>query len=83
MTAAVFVVGRRVGLDTLVSGMLDPCFIMRYRRVPRAPTTSGHVNPSLLQLMPARSRYVRRWRRHARRCHECAIIFRSLGLPIK
>ncbi len=83
MTAAALTGGRRIALDTLVQGMLDPCFIMLYRRTPSAPLTSGHVNPSLLQLMPPRSRYVSRWRRHARNCHQCAVVFQSLGLKVK
>ncbi len=82
MNAATLMAGKRVGLDALVRRMLDPCFVMLHRRVPKAATASGHVNPSLLQLMPPRSRFVRKWRRHAERCPQCAIVFRSLGLQI-
>jgi len=74
---------RRVGLDALVAQMVEPEFTMRYRRVPAMRERGGHVSPSMLAMQPFRSRYVRTWRRHARRCSECASIFRYLGFPLR
>jgi hypothetical protein len=36
----------------------------------------------MLALSPPRSRYVRRWRRHARHCLACANVFRYFGLSV-
>lgn len=74
---------RRVGLDALVAQMVKPEFTMRYRRVPLMRERGGHVSPSALAMQPLRSRYVRTWRRHARRCSECASVFRYLGFPLR
>jgi len=74
---------RRVGLDALVVQMVDPGFTTRYCRVPSTLERSGHVSPSMLAIQSARSRYVRRWRRHARRCPQCAATFRYLGLSLR
>jgi hypothetical protein len=74
--------GRRQSLDRLLERMADPGFVIRYRRVPSSRETSGHVSPALLAVSPPRSRYVRKWRRHARRCPECANAFRYLGLSV-
>ena len=73
---------RRVGLDALVAQMVKPEFTMRYRRV-LMRERGGHVSPSALAMQPLRSRYVRTWRRHARRCSECASVFRYLGFPLR
>lgn len=83
MIAATNLGHRRVGLDALVGQMADPGFGFRYRRVPLMRERGGHVSPSMLAMQPLRSRYVRTWRRHARRCSECAAIFRYLGFPIR
>jgi len=72
---------RRVGLDTLVARMTEPGFSIRFRRVPVVRERGGHVSPSMLALQPRRSRYVRTWTRHARKCPECAAVFRYLGFP--
>ena len=74
---------RRVGLDALVEQMADPGFGLCYRRVPLMRERGGHVSPSMLAMQPLRSRYVRTWRRLARRCSECATVFRYLGFPIR
>ena len=74
---------RRVGLDALVGRMMDPGFAIRHGRVPAMRERDGHVSPSMLAMQPLRSRYVRTWRRHARRCSECAGVFRYLGFPIR
>ena len=73
---------RRVGLDALVERMVDPGFTIRFRRVPAMRERGGHVSPSMLAMQPRRSRYVRTWSRHARRCPECAAVFRYLGFPV-
>ena len=73
---------RRVGLDALVEQMADPGFAIQFRRVPAMRERAGHVSPSMLAMQPRRSRYVRTWARHARRCPECAAIFRYLGFPV-
>jgi hypothetical protein len=62
--------------------MKDPLFVMRYRRVPSGRETDDHVSPTILALSSPRSKYARRWRRHARRCPVCAAVFRYLGTPI-
>ena len=58
----------RVGLDALVAQMADSGFATRFRRVPTMQERGGHVSPSMLAMQPLKSRYVRTWRRHARRC---------------
>ena len=75
--------GGRQSLDRLVAMLKEPGFRLRHPRRPSARTSSGHVNPNELALAPPRSRYVRRWRRHARRCPTCAEAFRYLGLSLK
>jgi hypothetical protein len=73
---------RRVGLDGLVAQMASPGFVARFGRISERPERNGHVSPFLLSVQSSRSRYVRRWRRHARRCRECAAVFRQLGLSL-
>ena len=82
MIAAADTGHRRVGLDALVERMVEPGFTIRFRRVPNLRERSGHVSPSMLAMQPRRSRYVRTWSRHARRCAECAAVFRYLGFPL-
>ena len=74
---------RRLSLDALVEKSADTNFVVRHRRVPTLRERSGHVSPSMLAVQPPRSRYVRKWRRHARRCPECAAVFRYLGLSLR
>ena len=83
MIAAVSSSHRRVGLDALVAQMADTGFATRYRRVPMLRERGGHVSPSVLAMQPLRSRYVRTWRRHARRCADCGTVFRYLGFPLR
>jgi hypothetical protein len=71
-----------MALDRLVQRMVDAGFVVRYRRTPSMRERDGHVSPSILSVAPPRSRYVRRWRRHARHCPSCAEVFRYLGLSI-
>jgi hypothetical protein len=73
----------RIGLDALVERIGDPGFTVRFRRVPEMRERTGHVSPSMLAMQQRRSRYVRTWARHARRCHECAAIFTYLGFPVR
>ena len=73
---------RRRALDRLVAQMADPVFVLRHRRVPSGREQGGHVSPSMLAMSGPRSRYVRSWRRHARRCPTCAATFRYLGLSL-
>jgi len=74
---------RRLPLDQLVPRMADPGFVMLHRRRPPSDVERpGHVSPSVLAMSPPRSKYVHRWRRHARRCPSCAAVFRYLGLRI-
>ena len=82
MIAAATLGHRRVGLDALVAQMADLGFATRYRRVPVLCERGGHVSPSLLAMQPLRSRYVRTWKRHARRCADCSTVFRYLGFPL-
>ena len=83
MTAATMTLNEtRVGLDHLVRLMVEPCFVMRHRRTPPMAERAGHVSPTLLSLEPSRSRYVRRWRRHAKNCSSCALVFSHLGISI-
>jgi hypothetical protein len=73
----------RRNLDQLVTEMGEPGFVSRHGRG-RAPSTgAGHVDATVLSLSPRQSRYVRRWRRHARRCLACRQIFRALGLSLR
>ena len=74
--------GQRQALDEIVDQMGEPGFVIRHRRMPSARKTGAHVDPEVLALAPPRSRYVRRWRRHARNCLECANVFRYLGLTL-
>ena len=74
--------GKRPGLDRLMAQVADPVFVLRHRRIPSRREQGGHVSPSLLALSGPRSRYVRSWRRHARRCPACAATFRYLGLSL-
>ena len=73
---------RRIALDALVAKMANPGFTMQYRRAPALRERNGHVSPAMLALQSPRSRYVRSWRRHARRCTDCAAVFRYLGLKV-
>ena len=72
----------RLSLDRLVARIQDPVFVLRHRRLPSSRETAGHVSPAMLAMSGPRSRYVRSWRRHARRCSTCAAAFRYLGLSI-
>lgn len=74
--------GRRKRLDELVRLLVSPGFASLFRRVPAVRESAGHVSPSILAASSPRSRYVRTWRRHARRCRTCAEAFRYLGLSI-
>ena len=81
MMAAV-AAGRRVALDKLVAQMMDPGFVTRYRRMPSMREVSGHASAAVLAVASPRSRYVRRWRRHARSCTLCGSAFRYFGLRV-
>ena len=83
MIAATHPESRRLGLDALVAQMTSPGFVIRYRRAPALRERGGHVSPSMLAVQAPRSRYVRSWRRHARRCSECAAVFRFFGLSLR
>lgn len=72
----------RESLDQLVAHMAEPGFAVRFRRVPSEVERPGHVSPTILASSPRRSKYVKRWRRHAKRCTDCANVFRYLGLPV-
>ena len=72
----------RESLDQLVTHMAEPGFAIRFRRVPNEVERPGHVSPTILAASPRRSKYVKRWRRHAKRCPDCANVFRYLGLPV-
>jgi hypothetical protein len=72
--------GGRRALDEIMARMAEPNFTVRHRRVPEIPETGAHVSPEVLALVPPRSRYVRRWRRHARHCLACANVYRYYGL---
>ena len=74
--------GGRQSLDRLVAKLKEPGFRVLYQRVPFTGNSSGHVNLDELAMAPPRSRYVRKWRRHARRCASCAEAFRYLGLSL-
>jgi hypothetical protein len=73
---------QRKGLDQLMGDLAKTDFSIRHRRVPEVPEGGGHVSPEVLAMVPPRSRYVRRWRRHARRCLHCANVFRYYGLKL-
>ena len=60
--------------------MAEPDFTVRHRRVPEIPETGAHVSPEMLAMISPKSRYVRRWKRHARRCLPCANVFRYYGI---
>jgi hypothetical protein len=83
MTSATDPGERRLGLDALVEKSADASFVVRHRRMPVLRERSGHVSPSMLAVQPPRSRYVRKWRRHAQRCPECAAVYRYLGLSLR
>jgi len=72
--------GGRRALDEIMGRIVEPDFTVRHRRVPSIPETGAHVCPEMLALVPPKSRYVRRWRRHARHCLDCANVFRYYGL---
>jgi hypothetical protein len=74
--------GDRESLDKLVAHMAEPGFATRFRRVPSGAERPGHVSPTILAASSRRSKYVRRWRRHAKRCTDCANVFRYFGLPV-
>ena len=84
MTAAAITMdGRRLGMDQLVQLMMEPCFVMRHRRTTPMAEKAGHVSATLLSLESPRSRYVKRWKRHARSCSSCALVFSHLGFSLK
>ena len=72
----------RKTLDDIVADMGKPGFVGLHHRPPSVPETGAHVNAEVLALVAPRSRYVRRWRRHARRCLACANVFRYFGLSL-
>ncbi len=72
----------RQTLDRLVPQMTEVGFVIRYRRVPVLRERAGHVSPTTLANVAPRSRYARRWRRHAIHCADCAAVFRYLGFAI-
>jgi hypothetical protein len=74
--------GGRKALDEIMGQVAKPEFAVRHRRLPAMPETGAHVCPEMLALSPPRSRYVRRWRRHARHCLACANVFRYFGLTV-
>ena len=74
--------GRRA-LDDIIEKMAEPGFAASHPRAPSERSKTGaHVSPEILALSQPRSRYVRRWRRHARHCQDCANIFRYLGMSL-
>jgi len=84
MTAAATIAdGTRVGLDQLVRLMFEPRFVMCHRRDVPMDERPGHVSPTMLSLESPRSKYVRRWRRHARTCPSCAAVFSRLGFSLR
>lgn len=72
----------RQSLDKLVAHMAEPGFAIRFRRVPSNVERPGHVSPTILAASSRRSKYVKQWRRHARRCPHCANVFRYFGLSV-
>lgn len=75
--------GARHSLDRLMAKLREPGFLIRHQRLPFTGGSTGHVNLDELAMVPPRSRVVRKWRRHARRCPACAEAFRYLGLSLK
>lgn len=73
----------RLPLDALMLRLREPGFVARHRRAPSMLERSGHVSAALLAVAPPRSRYVRDWRMHARRCPDCADAFRYFGISLK
>jgi len=74
---------QRRSLDELMTLVQQPSFAYLHRRLPLMSEVPGHASLRLLELAPSKSQYVRRWRRHARRCPGCAELFRYLGLSLK
>ncbi len=74
---------RRKSLDELIHLVQQPSFAGLYRRAPQMCDAPGHVSLRLLEVAPPKSRYVRRWRRHARRCPSCASLFHYLGISLE
>lgn len=72
----------RKALDDIVERMAEPGFAASHPRRPSKRPTGAHVNPEMLALSPPRSRYVRRWRRHAKTCQDCKNVFRYLGIGL-
>ena len=72
----------RKALDEIIARAAETDFVTRHRRVPPVSTTGAHVNAEILAIVPPRSRYVRRWRKHARHCLECANVYRYFGLSL-
>lgn len=72
----------RKALDEIIARAAETDFVTRHRRVPPVSTTRAHVNAEILAIVPPRSRYVRRWRKHARHCLECANVYRYFGLSL-
>lgn len=81
-TSAMALHGRRMALDDLVEQVLQPGFVTRFRRMPPSIERSGHVSAPMLEISPPRSRYVRRWKRHAKRCEQCRETFRYYGISV-
>jgi hypothetical protein len=73
---------RRLALDELVSRLLDPAFAVCFRRQPAVAELPGHVSPTVLAMCGNRSAYVKRWRRHARRCAHCRMVFGFYGIRV-
>ena len=73
---------RRKSLDELMYLVQQPSFAHIYRRLPLMCEAPGHASLRLLELAPPKSRYVRRWRRHARHCPSCAELFHFLGISL-
>lgn len=83
MTALTLTVGaRRMGIDEIVTRILEPGFALRFGGAPSLAERAGHVSPSILQRESSRSRYVSRWRRHAVHCPACARVYRYFGFPV-
>lgn len=82
-SSAVLGTQQRKSLDELMTLVQQPSFAYLYRRMPLMCEAPGHASLRLLELAPAKSTYIRRWRRHARRCPGCAELFRYLGISLK
>ena len=74
--------GGRKALDEIIARAAETDFVTRHRRVPPVSTTGAHVNAEILAMLPPRSRYVHRWRKHARHCLACANVYRYFGLSL-